>query len=317
MGDIPNPAIENQSSPVPLINIDDPKSRYSVLTRLTKGGMAEIFTIHDSQKDVDVLAKRVEIGRKSDDPKDFQRLVGQLQQEARLQANLHHPAIVRTYDLVTDNDANLYIVMENMNDRGYTSVKDLIKSDRLEINDMKTILTELDNVMTYLSQQTPRVFHRDIKPSNILYNRDAKNGIHVKLLDFGIANVVDTTNEAAGSASFVPPEQYLVAGETEATEVYTLALLTCAMINKISPQAVFDNIYNRFFMRLPVQITPTNMPPYHQNMQNRLKQLQIDPSGFLQVVNTALETAKDIRYQTRAEFLAELFQALDTPPSPI
>ena len=155
-------------------------------------------------------------------------------------ADLEHPHIARLLDGGATPDGRPYLVMEFVDgvpiDR-YADEAKLSVAGRLRL-----FLTVCEAVQF---AHRNLVIHRDLKPGNILVDRDGQ----VKLLDFGIAKVLegestadadatsgpDLTMPAAMTPRYASPEQVLGHRVTTATDVYSLGVLLCELLSGASP----------------------------------------------------------------------------------
>ena len=160
-------------------------------------------------------------------------------------ARLTHPNIARLIDAgVAQGPADAgrpYLVLEYVDgiriDR-YCDERRLAPAERLAL--FQQVLAAVAHAHASL------IVHRDLKPSNILVTADGT----VKLLDFGIAKLLDSEGEAAertelteaGGAPLTPeyaaPEQVTGAAITTATDVYALGVLLYLLLAGVHPTAV-------------------------------------------------------------------------------
>jgi serine/threonine protein kinase len=159
--------------------------------------------------------------------------------ERQILAALEHPNIARLIDGGTTEDGVPYLVMEHIQGNPideYCSANALSVRQRLEL--FSTICAAVDVAHRNL------VVHRDLKPSNILVS----DGVP-KLLDFGIAKLLEPSAEAAaagqsntGPAMLTPeyasPEQLKGEPITTATDVYALGVLLFRLLTNASPYRV-------------------------------------------------------------------------------
>lgn len=155
--------------------------RYTVRSLLGSGGMGEVYLAWEPSLDRDVALKILRPGSTSDP-----RRVGRFINEARAASALNHPAIVTIYEIGEqksgDPETSLhYIAMERID--GVTLADWLGGEPSIE-----AILDGLANVAEGLAKAHDRgILHRDLKPDNIMVTRDG----HVKVLDFGVAKLMD------------------------------------------------------------------------------------------------------------------------------
>lgn len=123
---------------------------------------------------------------------------------------LDHPSTVRVYDDGITEDGTLFFVLEllegqTLEDRRTDAGGTLPLAETLDIADRILEVLELAHAKG--------VVHRDVKPSNVFLTRDGG----LKVLDFGIARLVDAassatvtkTGQTMGTPAFMPPEQAL------------------------------------------------------------------------------------------------------------
>jgi serine/threonine-protein kinase len=146
------------------------------------------------------------------------------ERERRILAMLDHPHIARLIDGgVTDNGVP-YIAMEYVDGEPITRHCD---RQRMSVAPRIALFAEVCDVVAYAQRNL--VVHRDLKPSNILVARDGT----LKLLDFGIAKLLDVEADAARTATamvrltpgYAAPEQFAGGPVTTATDVHALGVL--------------------------------------------------------------------------------------------
>lgn len=189
-----------------------------VLERLLgEGGMGQVWLAHHVHLGTPAVVKSLH-------PQyaQYEQLRQRFLTEARLLAQLSHPAIVRLYDF-TIQDGTPYLIMEYVQGQ---SLDDLLKAHRaLSLETTIRILVPILDALAYLHQH--KVIHRDIKPSNILVLPDGTG----KLIDFGIAKALDEnlkltqTGTQVGTALYMAPEQIKGEPVSPRTDLYAMGLV--------------------------------------------------------------------------------------------
>jgi serine/threonine-protein kinase len=183
---------------------------YEVLAALGSGQFGSVWRVRDLSLEREVALKMLHpnIARNEDAVARFRR-------EARLAAQLQHPAIVPIYSWDVKGDVSWYIM--ELQEEG--SVADLVA--RLGKRSLSEIGPQVDAVLDGLQlAHANGIIHRDIKPENILIDRYRR----WRLSDFGIANALgDDKVGASGTPAFAAPEQLL--GETQgvAADLFAVA----------------------------------------------------------------------------------------------
>jgi eukaryotic-like serine/threonine-protein kinase len=154
--------------------------------------------------------------------------------ERRILAKLEHPGIARLLDGGMAADGRPYTVMEYVEGQSLT---DYCRARRCPLQERLALFAQVCDAVAYAHRNL--VIHRDLKPANILVDAEGK----VKLLDFGIAKLLDTTavlGEADNTvAPFTPdyaaPEQLNGQPVTTATDVYALGVLLFELLTGERP----------------------------------------------------------------------------------
>ncbi len=216
---IENPVIPDLASGEVLRN------RYRIHRSLGKGGFGGVYLALDLNLNRKVAIKR-QIGRHLDDTELARN-------EAKFIAGLDHPAIVKIYDLVDDENEGVLIIMEYVN--GYT-LHELMKRKRLSI--ARALELGIEIAQALIHAHSRRIVHRDLKPSNVLLDQTER----VKLSDFGLALGainLDTAPSAAGTPKYMAPEQ--VRGESHRTDgrsdIWALGVILYEMLSGTHPFA--------------------------------------------------------------------------------
>jgi serine/threonine protein kinase len=207
--------------------------RYQLLQLIGAGGSGEVYAGHDPQLDRPVAVKRL----RADTAGSADRV--QLAHEARINARLEHPNIVRVYDFLTVGNDD-YIVSEYIDG---SSLAELLAPD---VSDVEGHLRTALSIIRGLDYaHAAGVVHLDLKPENVLIARD---GVP-KIADFGISQLLDPTKVGAqelgsvirGTFRSMSPEQTLAAVADTRSDLFSFGTLLYEMFGGISPFHVRGN----------------------------------------------------------------------------
>jgi len=205
---------------------------YIIEHEVGRGGMGAVYLAHrqgDFSKRVAI--KLVKRGMDTD------QIVSRFRQERQILANLEHPNIARLLDGGATEDGRPYLVMEYVEGKPITRYS---TRDGLSLPDTLALFLQVcDGV---LCAHRNLVIHRDLKPGNILVNSD---GV-VKLLDFGIAKLLDTNADGetaprtmVGTPLLTPdyasPEQVRGMAVSVSTDVYSLGAVLYELLTGRPP----------------------------------------------------------------------------------
>src|ERR1700709_2847514 len=154
--------------------------KYTLESQLGEGGMAAVFRSHHPQFDRPVAIKILppSLGQDPSFRARFQR-------EGRMIAGLHHPSIIRVYD-IDESDGLFYMVMDLL--PGGT-LEARLREGGLGRKWSGDVIEKMALALEYA--HTHGVVHRDIKPSNILLGAEGQP----VLADFGIAKLIQNEGD--------------------------------------------------------------------------------------------------------------------------
>ena len=195
---------------------------YEILEEIAQGGMGAVYRAQraDGQYKQEVALKiiRAELGGES--------MSARFRNELQILAGLNHANIGKILDAGNTAEGLPYFVMELIDGQPITTY---CESLQLPIDARLRIFQAVCAAVYYAHQHL--VIHRDIKPSNILVTPD---GIP-KLLDFGIARIVDPSLDGASAPTqggpqvmtpeYASPEQWTGDAITTSADVYSLGLV--------------------------------------------------------------------------------------------
>ena len=203
-------------------------SGYEYVRRLGAGGFGEVFLARQVAVGRLVAIKRI-LPRALSDSDNVERF----RREARVLAATDSPAVVRVFDLSTQ-DGNLYLVMEYVPGRTLT---DLIAGGPLPAAEGLRILADVAEALREMASHG--LVHRDVKPGNVLVLPDG----HAKLADFGLARAVADTSAfrtaggtPSGTPAYFAPEISLGTHEPDArSDGYSFAVMTYEVLTGRRP----------------------------------------------------------------------------------
>lgn len=160
------------------------------------------------------------------------QLSKQMQREVDILYSLKHPHIICLHFDFSDGECQ-YLGMEYA--EGGNMARELSLVGKFNLQTSAQYFHETCDALDYLHHQPDKVIHRDIKPENILL--DAND--HVKLADFGWANLmdVDLRGTFCGTLDYLPPEMILGTGHDESADMWNMGVLMYEMAIGKSPFA--------------------------------------------------------------------------------
>lgn len=187
---------------------------WRLLRLIGSGGMGEVWL---GERTDDVVEQRVAIKRVRVQTADVRE---RLFSERRLLARLEHPNIARFIDAGVDAAGSPWLVLEYVEG---VPISDWCAQQTLSLHDRLRLFGKVCAAVEHAHRHL--IVHRDLKPANVLVNVDGEP----KLLDFGIAKLLDGTGEGntvgALTPSYAAPEQLRGEPVSTATDVYALGLL--------------------------------------------------------------------------------------------
>ncbi len=198
---------------------------YRILEQIGLGGMATVYKAFQPGMDR-LVALKILPAHYASTPRFVQRF----EQEARIIAKLEHRNIIPIYDFGS-HDGTTYLAMRYLQ---AGTVKDILAQGTLSLADVARVIGDVAAALNYAHAQG--IIHRDVKPSNILVDKQG----NAYLTDFGIAKVLEATQEFTGSAAlgtppYMAPEQTLGKPVTAQTDVYSLGVMLYEMVTGKPP----------------------------------------------------------------------------------
>jgi serine/threonine-protein kinase len=163
-------------------------AHYRIVSKLGAGGMGEVYLAEDTR-----LHRKVALKILPADLASNQDRMRRFEQEAQAAAALNHPNIAHIYEIGESDGVN-FIAMEFID--GVT----LREKIHQEGTELRKLLRFLQHAAEGLAKaHAAGIVHRDLKPDNIMITRDG----HAKILDFGLAKLVEPQAPPASDSSEV------------------------------------------------------------------------------------------------------------------
>ncbi len=262
---------------------------YELTELLGQGGMGRVFLGRDTRNDREVALKvlRSEVAR---DQLTLNRFID----EATMVSRIHHPHIVKVYDLVIEAD-RVYSVMEPL--RGNT-LGELLQATPLTLIRTLRIMRQVCEALD--AAHAIGVIHRDVKPDNIFLCDTPDGDDFIKLLDFGVAKQHSTEDMLSkrlsetqggmmvGTPLYMAPEQVLGEPVDERTDVYIVAMVLYRILKGSSP---FHAPQMHLLVSQVLTKEPESLPAFNESGETI-------PHELAQLVMQCLSKASDERVQS-------------------
>lgn len=206
------------------------KNKFRIVKKLGQGGMGAVY-----------LAEQVGIGHKvalkflkaefSSDAEIARRFLN----EAKSYARVAHPNAVALHDFGQDEEGNLFIAMEYCEG---VDLKKMLAEKPLAMIESIDVVLQVADVLANAHEKG--VIHRDLKPENIMVRRGLR-GLHAKVLDFGIARLMDggtrltVVGAIAGTPRYMSPEQVEGKEVDLRADIYSLGVVLFELLTGRQP----------------------------------------------------------------------------------
>lgn len=302
--DIPIAQIQVES-PVPQVTVQvqgDPRigkeyGKYLIKSRIAEGGMGAIYLAVDQHLGREVALKVLPEFFSA----DHERL-DRFHREARATSLLNHPNIVTVFD-IGQVDGCECIVTEFVEGR---TLREIMQQGLVPFVETLKIASQIASALA--AAHRAGVVHRDIKPENVMLRPDG----YVKVLDFGLAKLTDTTRRTAsgnvefgpsdfnrtmpgrimGTVSHMSPEQAEGSEIDGRTDIWALGVILYEMVSGTMP----------FNGPTPSHAIVAILEQEPEPLHNASPELRY-------VVSTALQKDRALRFQT-AEAMADAINEL-------
>jgi serine/threonine-protein kinase len=257
--------------------------RYSVLEKLGKGGMGEVYRMRDEKLD-EVMALKVinpEIAAS-------QEVIERFKNELKLARKIAHKHVCKMYDLNEEEEIP-YITMEYVEGE---DLKTSVKKERIAVDKALKIAKQVCEGL--MEAHRLGVVHRDLKPQNIMIDKEGD----AKIMDFGIARSVEApgvtvTGMVIGTPDYMSPEQVEGEEADQRSDIYSLGVVLYEMVTG----------------RVPFEgKTPYSIALKHKSeapKEPKVLNAQV-PSDLNSVILRCMEKDREMRFQGAEGLLSEL-----------
>ncbi len=285
------------------------------LTRLLgKGGAGTVYLGEraDRQYSAQVAIKIIE------DRRLHEEVITRFQAERQILAQLNHPNIARLLDAGESRSGMPYLVMEYVHGE---TIDQYCNNKTLTIKERLILFTKVCTAVQYAHQNL--VIHRDLKPGNILVTPDGTP----KLLDFGIARLIDDSAKLAMSATeiglthlnervltpeYASPEQITGQNITTASDIYALGMILYELLTGARPYQV--HALNQLELeRIICVIDPTR--PSQSLEQFNPNNSNIEKFDINEVVRARKTNAKRLKKNISGDLDAIVMRTLRKEPA--
>lgn len=274
--------------------------RYAIDAEIGRGAMGAVYRAHDPHTGRQVAIKTLALGREfeGDALAEARR---RFLREAQAAGRLQHPDIVAIFDAGEAQDL-AWIAMEHL--EGHDLQRHTRRDALLPPVQVLLIGARIADALAYAHGQG--VVHRDIKPANVMIEPASDR---VKLTDFGIARITDSsrtrTGMVLGTPAFMSPEQMAGARADGRSDLYSLGVMLFQLLTGSLPH------HSESMAKLMYAIAHEPAPD--------VRSLRPDlPEALANIVALALEKRPEVRYADGRQMAADLraVAALAEPVAP-
>ncbi|WP_331772653.1 serine/threonine protein kinase (plasmid) [Embleya sp. NBC_00888] len=237
--------------------------RYELVRFVGRGGMGEVWEGRDRRIGRRVAVKLLPHGRgDASGAALFLR-------EVRTAGALDHPGVVTVFDVGQDAaDDSLFMVMEFVQGRDLAAV---LREDG--VPPVADAVEWTGQAATALGRaHTAGIVHRDLKPANLMLAGEGR----VKVLDFGIARFIESTNRSSkvmGTLAYMPPERFDEHPGDARSDLYSLG---CVLHELLTGNVPFEATGPVAMMNAHLLKTPVRPGEHRPGIPSALDRLVLD-----------------------------------------
>lgn len=264
---------------------------FAIVRMLGHGGMGAVYLAHraDGSFEQTVAIKVIQ------SPNPTSLLLNRFQQERQILARLNHPNIAKLLDGGESPAGLPYFVMEYVEGQ---EIDRYCEENTFDLGSRLRLFLPVSAAIQYAHQHL--VVHRDLKPANILVGQDGEP----KLLDFGIAKVLDPISGSSASTGlltpeYASPEQVRGDSITTAADIYSLGAVLHRLLIGKPPHAL------------------ENLAPLDAALRISEREISIPsevPADLGAILKKSLHTDPSRRYRSADELSNDVLRYLEGKP---
>jgi serine/threonine protein kinase len=272
------------------------KGRYSLTEFVDEGGMGLVYRAIDQESGRNVAVKLLHPKFQTGE-KEASYFLELFQRETEILSNLRHPNIIEIFDSGFENEKT-YFVMEWLD--GKSLGNRIIEAAPLSFDEIEIILEQLCGALSVAHFH--KIVHLDLKPNNIFLLGLEDGNFKLKLIDFGLSRIIQSTmgstlSRFLGTPQYVAPEIFRNSASTF-SDIYSLGIVTYEMLTGVLP---FSNTQIWALMQDHMSKEPPSTRSFREDVTPMMHEL----------VNRALDKNPRKRPYA-AEFLREFSQSRKT-----
>jgi len=274
--------------------------RFHIESLLGSGGMGSVYLARH-----EVLHRLFALKVIRTDMLSDQTIAARFRREARAASRVEHPNIIQIADFGQDEDGRLYLAMEYV--EGPTLADVIREEGAFPVARALGLLEQIVDAMR--AAHASNVIHRDLKPINILIATAAAKPDHVKILDFGLAKILDPFATAGlsahgqlfGTPEYMSPERCMDAPADHRSDIYSQGIIAFELLAGKVP------FRGRVVQTLSAHLSQPAPRPSEASGRNDI------PAALDEIVLRCLAKKPEDRFQSADELLASLRALWEDP----
>lgn len=157
----------------------------------------------------------------------FTGLLDQFNIEMKILIMLNHPNIIKLHDSFETNEC-VFIILEMM--KGGELFDYVVEKGTLSEEEASIIVRKITSAVAHM--HSLNIIHRDLKPENLLLTSKGSEGSEVKLIDFGLAKVMNETvaRSFLGTKGYLAPEMLQRNAYDKAVDIWALGVIVFVLL---------------------------------------------------------------------------------------